>query len=136
MRNVRTTIAIVMFVLPLTLFAQKDQPKVDWDVVAKIREEGLQRSQVMDIAGYITDVLGGRLSLSEHMKQAQTWAKGKMGGIGLTNVVIEPFMDYGVAWDNEYFSIQMLEPSYVPMVDFRTRIRRDTGEGRVSRSHR
>jgi hypothetical protein len=42
-------------------FAQKEQPKVDWDVVAKIRAEGLQRSQVTDIVEYITDVLGSRL---------------------------------------------------------------------------
>jgi hypothetical protein len=118
MRNIRTTIVIFMFVLPLTLFAQKDQPRVDWDVIAKIRDEGLQRSQVTDIVGYITDVIGSRLSLSEQMKKAQAWAKGEMGAIGLTNVVIEPFMDYGAAWDNEYFSLQMLEPTYVPMMGF------------------
>jgi carboxypeptidase Q len=118
MRNVRTTIAIFMFVLPLTLFAQKDQPRVDWDVVAKIKDEGLQRSQVTDIVGYITDVLGSRLSLSQQMQKAQIWAKGEMGTIGLTNVVIEPFMDYGAAWDNERFSLQMLEPTYVPLMGF------------------
>ena len=41
-----------------------------------------------------------------------------MGTIGLTNVQIEPYMDFGNAWDNEYFSIQMLEPTYVPMMGF------------------
>jgi carboxypeptidase Q len=118
MRNVRTTIAIILFVLPLTLLAQKDQTKVDWDAVAKIREEGFQRSQMTDIVGYITDVLGSRLSLSEQMKKAQGWAKVKMETIGLTNVVVEPFMEYGAAWDNEYFSLHMIEPSYVPMAGF------------------
>ncbi|MBF8296179.1 MAG: peptidase [Bacteroidetes bacterium] len=118
MKTLRQTVVTVFFLLPLTLYSQKEQPRVDWDIVAKIREEGFQRSQVMDIAGYTTDVLGSRLSLSEHMKKAQAWAKEKMGTLGLTNVVIEPFMDYGVAWDNEYFSIHMLEPTYVPMVGF------------------
>ena len=87
-------------------------------VVAKIREEGFQRSQVMDMAGYMADVLGARLTLSEHMKRAQVWAKGKMEKIGLVNTVIEPYMDYGVTWDNEYVSLHMLEPDYQPMVGY------------------
>jgi carboxypeptidase Q len=118
MKTLRSLVVIVLFLLPLMLYSQKEQPRVDWDAVAKIREEGLQRSQVTDIVGYITDVLGSRLSLSQQMKKAQVWAKGEMGKIGLTNVVVEPFMDYGAAWDNEYFSIQMLEPTYVPMMGF------------------
>ena len=40
------------------------QPRVDLKMAAKIREEGLQRSQVMDIVGYISDVLGAWLTLS------------------------------------------------------------------------
>lgn len=91
---------------------------VDWAMVAKIREEGLQRSRVMDTAGYMTDVLGARLTLSEHMKRAQAWAKTEMDRIGLVNTAIEPFMDYGVAWDNEYFSLHLVEPDYQPMVGF------------------
>jgi carboxypeptidase Q len=91
---------------------------IDWPMVAKIREEGLQRSKVMDTASYMTDVLGARLTLSEHMKRAQVWAKAEMERIGLVNVAVEPFMDYGVAWDNEYFSLHLLEPDYQPMVGF------------------
>jgi hypothetical protein len=93
-------------------------PGIDWEMVARIREEGLQRSKVMDTASYISDVLGARLTLSEHMKRAQAWAKAEMERIGLVNVAIEPFMDYGVAWDNEYFSLHLLEPDYQPMVGF------------------
>ncbi|MCJ7488099.1 MAG: M20/M25/M40 family metallo-hydrolase, partial [Candidatus Aminicenantes bacterium] len=44
--------------------------------------------------------------------------KGKMEQLGLENVVIEPFMDYGVTWDNDYFSLHMLEPDYQPMTGF------------------
>jgi len=118
MKQILRCVITILFLLPTLVFSQKEQPKVDWDVVTRIREEGLQRSQVVDIVEYLTDVLSSRLSLSEHMKKAQTWAKDKMGTIGLTNVQIEPFMDYGNAWDNEYFSIQMLEPAYVPMMGF------------------
>jgi hypothetical protein len=100
------------------LTGSQQKPAVDWDIVAKIREEGFQRSQVMNIAGYMSDVLGARLTLSEDMKNAQIWAKTKMEEIGLVNTVIEPFMDYGVSWDNEYFSLHMREPDYQPLVGF------------------
>ena len=91
---------------------------VDAPMVAKIREEGLQRSHVMDTESYMTDVLGARLTLSEDMKRAQAWARAEMTRIGLVNVAVEPFMDYGVTWDNEYVSLHMLEPDYQPMVGY------------------
>jgi len=118
MKSITRALAAALIVIAIGAFASEQTPAVDWDMVAKIREEGLQRSQVMDIVGYMTDVLGGRLTLSEGMKRAQVWAKDKMEKLGLENVVIEPFMDYGAAWDNEYFSLHMLEPEYQPMMGF------------------
>ena len=41
-----------------------------------------------------------------------------MKRIGLVNTVIEPFMDYGVSWDNEYVSLHLLDPDYQPMVAY------------------
>jgi len=112
MKLCKTLWALVLCLsLGFVLYAQPD-------TIAKIREEGLQRSQVMDIAGYIVDVLGARLTNSEDMKRAQAWASNKMEEIGLSNVTIEPFMDYGVTWDNERFSLHMLEPDYQPMTGF------------------
>jgi hypothetical protein len=118
MKPVTRVIAVASLALAIGAFASDQSPAVDWDMVARIREEGLQRSQVMDIVGYIVDVLGARLTNSEDMKRAQAWVKGRMEKIGLENVVLEPFMDYGVTWDNEYFSLHMLEPDYQPMTGF------------------
>ena len=118
MKPIARLITAVLLATVLGASASGQNPAVDWDTVAKIREEGLQRSQVMDIVGYMTDVLGARLTLSEGMTRAQAWAKTKMEALGLENVAIEPFMDYGAAWDNEYFSLHMLEPEYQPMMGF------------------
>ena len=115
--STRTVVAVALAVSVLSLSAAAP-PQVDWAAVAKIREEGLQRSRVMDLASYMSDVLGARLTLSEHMKRAQVWAKAEMERIGLVNTAIEPFMDYGVAWDNEYVSLHLLEPDYQPMVGY------------------
>jgi carboxypeptidase Q len=111
-------VSTVLMALVLVSIVLGAQAGVDWPMVARIREEGLQRSRVMDTTSYMTDVLGARLTLSEHMKRAQAWARGEMERIGLVNVVIEPFMDYGVAWDNEYVSLHLLEPDYQPMVGY------------------
>ena len=118
MKTIRGKVLATAILIAFAVLSFGQQPKIDLGMVAKIREEGFQRSQVMDIVSYITDVLGARLTLSADMKRAQAWVKDKMGKIGLVNTVIEPFMDYGVSWDNEYFSLHLLEPDYQPMVGF------------------
>ncbi|NTV79862.1 MAG: peptidase M28, partial [Candidatus Aminicenantes bacterium] len=75
MKPVTRVIAAASLALAIGAFASDQGPAVDWDMAARIREEGLQRSQVMDIVGYIVDVLGARLTNSEDMKRAQAWVK-------------------------------------------------------------
>lgn len=116
--NVRKGILVLTLLMFIVSLSGKQTGEGIDDVMAKIREEGLQRSQVTEIVSYMTDVLGARLTLSQDMARAQVWAKSKMEEIGLENIVIEPFMDYGVSWDNTYFSLHLLEPDYQPMVGF------------------
>ena len=121
-----SVIATSLSVLPLGALTQVTSPQenaggevaVDWDVVAQIREEGLQRSQIANTLSYMTDVLGARLTNSIAMDNAQRWAVEEMKRIGLTGTNREPFMEYGVSWDNEYVSIHLLEPDYQPMVGY------------------
>jgi len=91
---------------------------VDEDVIARIREEGFQRSQVMDLVGYMTDVLGPRLTASPNMRRAQQWARATLESMGLTNAVIEPFGEAGVGWANEYTSLHLLTPTYQPLIGY------------------
>ena len=94
------------------------QPAADAAMVAKLRTEGLERSRVMDVLAYLTDVLGARLTLSDDMARAQTWVLSHMREIGLSNVTSDPFMAYGTRWDNEYTSLHMMAPDYQPMVGY------------------
>jgi hypothetical protein len=91
---------------------------VEWEVVARIREEGLQRSQLANTLSYMTDVLGARLTNSRDMERAQRWLVAELERIGLVNAMVEPFMDYGVTWDNEYVSLHLMAPDYQPMVGY------------------
>ena len=78
LKSLATTLLLL-----LTLAATGGTPTVDWVMVARIREEGLQRSKVMEFEGYIADVLGARLTLSSDMKRAQSWVQSEMTRMGL-----------------------------------------------------
>ncbi len=108
--------AAIALVALLAAFTQT--VPVDWPMVARIREEGLQRSKVMEYESYIVDVLGARLTMSRDMQRAQAWALDEMKRMGLANVASEPYMDYGVTWDNEYVSAHLLEPDYTPLTAY------------------
>ena len=109
---------VTALLLLLTAAFSFDTVPVDWAMVAKIREEGLQHSRVMDFESYMTDVLGARLTMSRDMQRGQAWLQGELTRIGLVSVAAEPYMDYGVTWDNEYVSLHLVEPDYTPMVGY------------------
>ena len=44
--------------------------------IAQIRDEGLNRSQVMQTLSYLTDVIGPRLTGSPNLKRANEWTRG------------------------------------------------------------
>jgi len=117
-RRVMVAIAIYGLLLAAPAAGQETRWPVDLDMIAKIREEGLQRSDLPNTFSYMTDVIGARLTNSDDMVQAQEWVVAEMRRMGLENVEREPFMDYGVSWDNEYVSLHMLEPDYSPMVGY------------------
>jgi len=115
MRLPRLLTALAVLAGPIPVAAQE---RIDLDVIGKIREEGFRRSQVMDLAWYMTDVLGPRLTGSPGMKRAERWAKTKMEELGLVNTVIEPFGEHGVGWSNQYTSLHLLEPTYQPLIGY------------------
>ncbi len=119
LRPVAVCVALLAALLaahPRAAGSQRSQ--VDEGMVQKLRAEGLGRSQVMETLSYITDVLGARLTLSNDMVRAQAWALDHMRALDLTNVVAQPFMDYGVRWDNEFTSLHLMTPDYQPMVGY------------------
>ncbi len=106
--------------LAVSAFApgQAGEITAEHEVIERIRQEGFERSRLPDTLSYMTDVLGARLTVSPGMRRAQRWAVEYLRGIGLENVTVEPFMDYGTAWSNDYVSLHLLEPDYQPMVGY------------------
>ena len=90
------------------------QEKVDLNIVDKIREEGLKRSQIPDNARYLMDVIGPRLTGSPAMKRANEWTAGKMREYGLENVHLEPW-EFGRGWEEVSYFGRMTEPFVKPL---------------------
>ena len=65
------------------------------DPIARIRDEGLNHSQVMDTLSYLTDVIGARLTASPNLKRANEWTKDKLQSWGLTNAHLESWGPFG-----------------------------------------
>lgn len=93
------------------------QEKIDTEMMDKIREEGFERSQVMKIAGYMTDVLGPRFSNSPGYTKAAEWARDKFIEFGL-DARLEAFGDIGPGWENKYTSVHMHRPKYMPLIAY------------------
>lgn len=90
-------------------FAQ-DTP--DPAVIQKIREEGLNHSQVMDIAFQLTDVAGPRLAGSPGLKRAQDWAVNQLKTWGVVNAKRESWGKFGKGWEVQKNYAAMTVPYY------------------------
>jgi hypothetical protein len=88
------------------------------DIVAKIKEEGLERSKVMETASYLTDVFGPRLTGSPITKNAGEWAKQRLSEWGLENAHLEEWGPFGRGWTLEAFTANMVEPSFSPLIAY------------------
>jgi len=84
---------------------------VDLDMLTRIRAEGFRRSQVMETAAQLTDVLGPRLTNSPQLKQANEWSRDRLASWGLENARLEPWGPFGVGWSLERVSVHMTAPS-------------------------
>src|SRR5262245_5978391 len=87
----------------IAIGAQLQQDGRDPNALLKIKEEGLQRSQVMNIVSYLTDGYGPRLTGSPNIKAAAQWTTHKMTEWGLANVKLETWGPFGRGWTNERF---------------------------------
>ena len=94
------------------------QEKVDLAMMGRIRGEGFNNSQAMDIAWQLTDVHGPRLTGSPYLRGAQEWARDKMKEWGLVNAQLESWGTFGRGWMVEKFSMELVEPKYAPLYGY------------------
>ena len=117
----RNTLALAgAFAMLVGLPLAADWPvteKLDLDAVYRLKQEGLQRSKVMEIESYLTDVYGPRLTGSPNIKEAADWAQKTMKEWGLANVHLESW-PFGRGWQNRRFVAVALTPRAYPLIGF------------------
>ena len=94
------------------------QERVDQAAIDKIKAEGLQRSQVMETASWLTDVFGARLTGSPNIKAAGEWAAKKLTEWGMVNAKLEPWGYFGRGWTNDRLTVHVLAPTPWPVIAY------------------
>jgi len=90
---------------------------VDPQMIARIKMEGFQNSQVMDTLSYLTDVHGPRLTRSPGYQAAAAWSRDKLKEWGLA-ANLEPWGEFGRGWSIERFSVEMTTPQYMRVIAY------------------
>jgi hypothetical protein len=101
--------------MAVTAASAQTMAPVDLDMVARIRQEAFQHSQVMATLREITEDVGPRLTASPNMDKANAWARAKLSGWGMSNVHDEAFEGFGRGWDYSHSRVEMLAPHAVPL---------------------
>jgi carboxypeptidase Q len=103
-----------IFISVSTLSAQEP---VYWDVVDQIMEESFKNNEIMKNASWLTDVYGPRNAKSPGYIAAAHWVKNSLEEYGLSSARLEPY-EFGVGYVNEYISVHMTAPRYMPVVAY------------------
>ena len=77
--------------------AASARPLAQSDVLARIRDEGLNRSKVQSYFATLTDQSGPRLTARRLHKESAQWARDRMKEIGLSDARLEPWT-FGRGW--------------------------------------
>ncbi|MGD8327982.1 MAG: M20/M25/M40 family metallo-hydrolase [Acidobacteriota bacterium] len=93
------------------------QEQMDVDTIIRIREEGIDNSQVMDTISWLTDVYGPRLTGSPQIEEAKDWTMARLREWGVENVHEERF-PFGKGWEVVRFSAHMTEPRVMPIIGY------------------
>jgi carboxypeptidase Q len=100
--------------VPAVLGAQET---VDRAMMARIRDEGLNRSHAWSMVDTLATVIGPRLTGSPAFLRAATWARDHLATWGLSEPHFETW-PFGRGWELEKFTLEMTQPRYAPMIGY------------------
>jgi len=96
-----------LLIAPVVLPAQE---RVDVATIERIKTEAMERSQVMDIMSWLTDVHGPRLTGSPITRAAGDWVIAALTKWGVENPRYEWWGPFGRGWVAERFTAMMTAP--------------------------
>jgi carboxypeptidase Q len=84
-------------------------PPADVAAVNRIADAAFNHGEVVDIAAYLADQIGGRMTNSPAMRKAERWTQDEFKKWGLKDVRAEGF-DFGRGWWIETAHVRMTAP--------------------------
>jgi len=133
-RNATVVLLLIFLVSPSATFAQQPAPSATTpaaasqqsttpakdpnDPIERIKDEGMNRSQVMQTLSYLSDVIGPRLTASPGMKRSNEWTRDQLTKWGLQNAHLEAWGPFGRGWSLKRFSAQVSEPLSIPLIAY------------------
>jgi len=113
LKTLALSLLSLSLVNPLPAFTEE---RINPEVNAQIRQEGLEHSQIMRTMHFLTDLYGPRLTGSPNLKAAGEWAIKQMQAWGLENGHLEAW-DFGhPGWLNERLTAHLISPVKDPLV--------------------
>jgi len=89
---------------------QPSKETLDLTMYARIRDEGLNHSRVMDYATALFDDIGPRLTGSPNMAKANAWTRDQLAAMGCADAHLESWGDFGLGWRQIATSADMAKP--------------------------
>ena len=108
---------IALAIIAALALPEAQTEKLDFATIGRIKDEGLNRSQVMDHISWLSDVYGPRLTGSPAIQQASEWAMKKFSEWGLANVHQERWK-FGKGWSLVKLNVTMIEPQMQPVIAY------------------
>ncbi len=89
---------------------QPASESLDLGMYARIREEGLNHSHIMEYASALFDDIGPRLTGSPNLAKANAWTRDQLTAMGCSNAHLESWGDFGMGWRQISTSVDMVTP--------------------------
>jgi len=89
---------------------------LDLAMYQRIRDEGLNRSHVMEFATALMDGIGPRLTGSPNLKKANEWTRDTLTKIGLENAHLEDWGEFGMGWQQLNTWARMVVPDTAVLI--------------------
>ncbi|MFT7451161.1 MAG: carboxypeptidase Q, partial [Patescibacteria group bacterium] len=109
---------LLLLIVTISLQAQEEKKERPTETVELIKKHGLEQSQVMDIASYVCDVHGPRLTGSPGLDKATAWAQEELKKWGMQNVHLEEWGPFGRGWEMTHFEMHATGPTYWPIIAY------------------
>jgi hypothetical protein len=92
---------------------EQPQPAVeaiDLGMYARIREEGLQHSHIMEYGSALADAIGPRLTGSPNLSKANAWTRDQLTAMGCVNAHLDDWGEFGMGWQQLNTWVRMTSP--------------------------